>query len=376
MLNKLNLFYIKRIKLVNYRNYENVMVSFSPHFNLITGFNGEGKTNLVDAIYYACMTKSNFTSRDQYVVRSNEDFFRIETLFQKNDDKETIVTKVQPGKSKVIEKDQVAYKLLSEHIGSYPIVFIAPRDIRLINEVSAVRRSFINATLSQLNHEYLKALINYNRILKQRNALLKAGRHGSQIKDMIKVYDKEMQGHAELIFKERVSMIEMLSVKLNAYQNAISNNKEEVACSYVTKMLSNDWHDLMDQSFEKDVITKRTNEGIHKDDLLIQLDGVKAKAFGSQGQIKSIVLALKLSQYDIINHQNQTKPLIILDDLFDKLDAERVGKVLNCLRDETFGQIFITDTETERSMKIITDFDAECKVYQVREGLVDLINDA
>ena len=376
MLNKHNLFYIQRIKLVNYRNYGNVMVSFSPHFNLITGFNGEGKTNLVDAIYYACMTKSNFTSRDQYVVRSDESFFRIETQFKKQEEKEIIVTKVQPGKSKVIEKDEVAYKLLSEHIGAYPIVFIAPRDIRLINEVSAVRRSFINATLSQLNQDYLKALINYNRILKQRNALLKAGRHGRQIKDMIKVYDKEMQVHAELIFSQRTEMIETLSEKLGSYQKAISDDKEQVTCSYVSKMLNANWQDLMDQSFEKDVITKRTNEGIHKDDLLIQLDGVKAKAYGSQGQIKSIVLALKLSQYDIINHNNHTKPLIILDDLFDKLDAKRVGKVLNCLQDDAFGQIFITDTETERSLKIIADFEAEYCVYNVVDGRVDLIKES
>jgi DNA replication and repair protein RecF len=337
----------------------------------MTGLNGMGKTNILDAVYYLCMCKSHFNTTDTHLSLHGEDFFRLEGKFILEKSKKIkIVAKVQPRKSKVFESQDVAYEKLSEHIGKFPVVMIAPDDIALLTEGSEERRRLIDNTLSQLDRSYLQSLQVYNKVLEQRNALLKqfAQQH-SYDTALLAIYDSQLTAPAAYIHEQRKSLEQRLLPVFRHYYSVISGDREQPSFSYESGLHSNSLDQLLSDNREKDIILQRTSAGIHRDDLqFVFSDGNPAKRFASQGQLKSFLLAIKLAQYEVLRQLSGQNPILLLDDIFDKLDMERVRQLLTLLSGEHFGQLLITDTQEDRMLSIISDLRVEFKHFKVEDG--------
>lgn len=349
--------YLKQLILSNFKNYELASVNCSESINCIVGFNGMGKTNLLDAIYYICMGKSYFSQSDAHIVKNDQSFFRLEAHFQFLSSKEKVVAKVIPRKKKIFEHNEVPYQKLSEHVGLIPVVIVAPDDTNLINDGSEIRRKFLDNTLSQLDQRYLKELITYNKILQQRNAALKHFAEQQQFNpSLLQAYNKQLSGPAQYIFEKRKSFLLKFCPILEEMHKFISGKKETVHLNYRSDLEHTDLIKLLEDHSEKDRILCRTTKGIHKDELVFTIDKYPMKRFGSQGQLKTFILALKLAQYELLKLEKQTKPILLLDDIFDKLDRKRVQHLLQLLTGGDFGQIFITDTHDSRVEDIIQQF--------------------
>lgn len=343
----------------------------SSKLNCFVGQNGMGKTNLLDAIYYLCMGKSYFGLSDRYIVKKESIFFRLEGDFILNDkQKETIVAKVQPPKRKVLERNKIAYAKLAEHIGKYPVVIIVPDDTQLITEGSEVRRRFIDNTLSQLDADYLQKLIVYNHVLKQRNALLKQYEGRPAPEDLLLIYDQQLDEPASYIYAKRVAFIDAFMVPFNAAHKAISGGNEQVELVYNSVLKNNTLSSLLIESRERDRILQRTTKGIHKDNLVFTIEDQPLKRFGSQGQLKSFVLALKLAQYSFLKTAKEKQPLLLLDDVFDKLDPKRVSQLIDYILGGDFGQIFISDTDSDRIQRILDAQKVDPSIFHIVNGTV------
>lgn len=362
--------HLQQIKLTNFRNYEFQSIEFSDRLNLIAGLNGMGKTNLLDAIYYLSMGKSHFQSTEKNVVRKGEQFFRLEGhfLLEKT---EKIVAKVVPGEQKTIERNDNPYPRLSDHVGLLPVVFMTPDDTALALDGSEERRRFLDNTLCQLDHSYLEALVVYNRLLDKRNALLRQfSTNGTFNSLLLQTYDQQMEGPTVVIFEKRKWFIQQFQPVFNEFYARISNEKETVECNYRSQLEETELSDLLAKSQERDRVLLRTTIGVHKDDLHFQLKGFPLKRFASQGQLKSFVLAMKLAQYELLRQQKNKKPILLLDDLFDKLDDDRVSQLIELLVKGDFGQVFITDTHPERAEGIALGFGGAYKKLLVENGSV------
>lgn len=356
------------LKLVNFKNYETLKVRFSPQLNCFVGMNGMGKTNLLESIYYLCMTKSNFGTNDRQMVRQGETFFRIEGHFS---DKAKVVAKVIPGKQKQFERNDVTYGRLVEHIGQIPVVMIVPDDTKLVSEGSEERRRFIDNTLSQLESGYLKMLMAYNKVLKQRNAALKGmGKSGYYDDRLIQTYNDQLLEPADFIFKSRKKFISEFFPVFQRFYQIISDDAEQVSGAYVSKLENDTLKNLLAENEQKDRILMRTTVGIHRDDLKFTIGDNPLRKFGSQGQLKSFVLALKLAQFEFLKKQKNKKPLLLLDDIFDKLDRHRVAQLVGLLLDQDFGQIFITDTHENRLEKIVEQYGTNYRKFTVENGKI------
>jgi len=333
--------------------------------------NGMGKTNLLDAIYYCCMGKSHFGGQDRNVVRHEADFFRLEAHFFKKEKKEKIVAKVIPGKQKIIERNTVPYQRLAEHVGGFPVVIIEPGDTALALEGSGERRRFADNTLSQLDSHYLLQLIAYHKVLKQRNASLKQfSADGRFDASLIAAFANQLIEPAGIIHKKRIEFVEKLHPVFNDYYQIISGQAEAVDCRYESKLTGRDFSKLLQEASEKDRLLQRTTVGIHKDDLIFSLNGFPLKRFASQGQLKSYVLALKLAQYELLKKEKEVLPILLLDDIFDKLDTSRVEHLIGLLFEKDFGQIFITDTHQSRVEEIVENFGSSYKIFKIERGKV------
>ncbi len=358
--------YLKKIILTQFRNHSFQEINFCNGLNCITGKNGEGKTNILDSIYYICMCKSRLNGLDKYVVQHDEKFLRIEALFDKKNRQEKIVAKIQLGKPKIIEKNNAEYEKFSNHIGFLPIVAIMPDDTSLIKEGSEERRKFLDNTLSQIDREYLQHLIKYNRLLKQRNALLK--QFGENVDThLLSTYNDQMEIPAHYIFNKRKKFIIEFIPIFKKYYKKISNDSEEVNLSYQSQLLDQSFLECMKSCFQKDCFLQRTNSGIHKDDLIFYLGDNPMKRYASQGQLKSFVLSLGLARYEILKKNTSIFPILLLDDIFDKLDSSRVEQLLNLLSGDDFGQIFLTDTDKNRIKEIILNFNREFSIYTLKD---------
>lgn len=365
--------HLKELKLTNFKNYESQKLLFSKQLNCFVGKNGMGKTNLLDAIYYLCMSKSYAGINDKKLVIHDGDFFRLEGGFVLKKKKIKIVAKVIPGSSKVIEKNDVPYKKLMDHIGSFPVVMIVPDDTMLVSEGSEIRRKFMDNTLSQLEPLYLSGLIIYNKILKQRNALLKQFAIEKYYDEkLVETYNQQLLEPAELIFKSRNSFIKEFVPLFDQCYQKISGEQETVSCEYYSQLLNESLNTLLKQSAEKDSVLQRTTCGTHRDDLKFFLGGHSLKSFASQGQLKSFVLALKLAQYEMLRKHKKVEPILLLDDIFDKLDRFRVEHLISLLMENKFGQVFITDTHESRLQEIIEKFDSESKKFVIDSGTTTL----
>lgn len=328
-----------------------------------------GKTNLLDGVYYLCMGKSHLGGTDRNVVQRGKAFFRLEGLFSKNEKEEKVVVKVVPGQLKQIELNGKAWDRLSEHVGHFPVVFKAPDDSALALEGSEERRRFIDVTLCQLDPRYLEALITYNRLLDRRNATLKmASGHGMPDMTLVQAYADQMSAPAHYIFDCRKAFIEELEPLFNAHFSAISGGREHVYLHYRSQLQQDDFQTLMRSRLEKDRLLQRTTAGIHRDELLFELDDLPLKRFASQGQLKSFILALKMAQFDCLRLHKNTTPILLLDDLFDKLDDERVNHLIQRLVEGPFGQVFITDTHPDRAETIARRFGGAYGKFLIDKG--------
>ena len=372
--------FLKDIKLTNFKNYEFGNFDFSEKVNLIVGLNGVGKTNLLDAVYYACMCKSRFSGSDRNILRksiggeeSKADFFRLELNFLKKKKKEKVVAKVKPGNLKVFEINEVPGEKLADHIGNYPVVMVVPDDALLLLDGSESRRLLIDNVLSQMERPYLTALMTYNRILKQRNAALKGFIENKYYNvELVRAYNRQLIPPAETVHELRKDFIVQFNFYLAEFYKEISGDREQISCDYKSVLHEEKAASIFERNMEKDRLNGRTSEGIHKDDLVFKMSGLPLKRFASQGQLKSFVLAVKLAQYELLRLHKGITPLLLLDDIFAKLDNRRVSHLLRLLNDgktasgnNRFGQIFITDTHEDRGEEILESLGTNFKKFHL-----------
>lgn len=361
---------LTKLHITNYKNYDNLMIDFHPAFNIITGANGAGKTNLIDSIHYLGLARSYFQHRDLYTFRQGTKICRLAGHFIRTDKVVQYVIKLQKAQAKIVERNSKKYEKLVDHIGQIPVVMIAPKDQLLISEGSEERRKLIDATFSQIDPVYLRHLIQYKYVLKQRNQMLKANKFGYHDQALLDIYDEQLIQHGEYIFEKRLALLEELSpIFQNKYQ-LISGARESCSLKYKSKLKTDTFKTLLQANRDKDCVMQRTTVGIHKDDLAFYHAENMIRYVGSQGQQKSYILALKLAVHELIMQHTQIKPIILLDDIFDKLDGTRVRLLLDLLHQQDLGQVFITDTDTHRLNSIFKELNYEHFHYQVEDNKV------
>ncbi len=350
---------IREVSFTNFKNYSDVHFRFGPKFNLIHGLNGTGKTNLLDGIYYLCVGKSYFNPHDQKIVLYNESFFRLEGDVIKDNSNHKVIIKVKPGMLKELSVDGVVLERISAHLGFMPVVFSAPKDIDLIYGSGISRRRYIDHLLCQIDQAYLLSLVSYNHLLQMRNAALKAGY--KDLRRMISTYDEQMTPHANLIFEKRKWLSALIEPILLQTYLTLSDNRENVSLSYSSRISEYPFDILADMNWEADKNTMRTNGGIHKDDYHLEIKNMSAKEYGSQGQIKSLIFALHLSKYQVLSKEIGTTPILILDDVFDKLDENRLARLMEILTLPEYGQIFLSHTTGKR----VSDFISPIQLNEI-----------
>jgi DNA replication and repair protein RecF len=357
---------INKLSLINFKNHSEQSFDFSPQINCFVGNNGVGKTNILDALHYLSVGKSFLGNSDLNNIKSEEDFFVIESEIQ-NDDKEDIIKILLPRESKkLIKKNDKAYDRLADHIGYLPSVMISPYDSNLISDSGESRRKFLDAMISQTDSAYLFDLIQYQKTILQRNALLKNFAKNRYFdKDSLEIYDDPISNFGTRIFEKRKEFVEKLNPIVQHYYDIISGGKEKVSVVYESHLAENTFQALLAESIDKDRALTYTSKGIHKDDLIFEMNGNAIKKIGSQGQQKSFLVALKLAQINRIKELTGKSPILLLDDIFDKLDDTRVSQLIELVNKENFGQIFITDTHKERTENVVKRIHEESKIFEI-----------
>ena len=345
--------FLRRLNLFNFKNYEEAEFNFSDGANALTGLNGSGKTNVMDAIHYLCLCKSYFNAADSHSIRYNESFFSISGAFDLNGQQEEILVSVKAGQKKIVKRNQKEYPRLGDHIGLLPIVMEAPVDQELITGGSEERRKLMDSIICQYDHNYLDNLVTYNRVLLQRNALLKqAARGGYSDASLWQVWDEQLAHFGHKVHAARKDFLMQFVPLFTDSYKYLSGESEVADITYNSSLDKEPLDTILTKNLQKDLVLQYTSSGIHKDDLLLNLNGYPVKRTGSQGQQKSVILALKLAQFQIIKQSKGIKPLLLLDDIFDKLDLTRITRLMELVSKETFGQLFITDTQEEHVRKI------------------------
>lgn len=361
--------FLQSLSLVNFKNYAQVEVNFSSKINCFTGNNGVGKTNILDAIYYLSFCKSFFTSIDSMNVRHGDSLFVINGNYDFENHSESIYCGFEQGKKKKFKRNKKEYERLADHIGLIPLVMISPYDINLILGGSEERRKFIDGIISQFDREYLFDLQNYNKALVHRNHLLKQyGKSGYLDTEVLELYDMQLVENGTRIFTKRTHFLKEIKPVFQKYFTHISQGKEQVSLSYYSHLQDAQFDLLLKNSREKDKTTRYTTHGIHKDDLELKLGDYPIRKLGSQGQQKSYLVALKLAQFEYIQKLCGFKPILLLDDIFDKLDSDRVEQIIKLVAQNSFGQIFITDTNPERVNKVLRQIKGEYFHYLVDDA--------
>lgn len=357
---------LKSLSLLNYKNFDAYKVDFDAKINCFVGQNGVGKTNILDAIYHLSFGKSYFNPLASQNIKHNEDFFVVDGLYEKNERHEKIIISLKKGQKKVIKRNGKAYDRFSDHIGFLPLVIISPADRDLIIDGSEIRRKFIDGVISQSDKSYLKCLLNYSKILSQRNALLKYFALNNNFnKDSLEVYNQQLIDYGISIYNKRKMFLEVFVPIFKSRYKSISNNNEIVELQYRSQLHDNPLSDLFNININKDRMLQYTSVGVHKDDLDFSINGYPVKKFGSQGQQKSFLIALKLAQFDFIKKQSGDTPILLLDDIFDKLDEQRVSQIIKLVNNENFGQLFISDTHVERTEKAIRRVHQSYQMFQL-----------
>ena len=357
---------LKSLNLLNYKNFDALTVEFDAKINCFVGANGVGKTNILDAIYHLSFGKSYFNPIASQNIRHEEDFFVVDGLYEKNERSEKVIVSLKRGQKKIIKRNGKAYDRFSDHIGFLPLVIISPADRDLIIEGSDTRRKFMDGVISQSDKGYLEALLNYSKILAQRNALLKYFALNNNFnKDSLDVYNEQLNEYGSIIYNKRKTFLDAFTPIFKNRYKAISNNSEVVDLQYNSQLNNSTLMELFETSINKDRMLQYTSTGIHKDDLDFSIKNYPIKKFGSQGQQKSFLIALKLAQFDFIKAQSGVTPLLLLDDVFDKLDEQRVAQIIQLVNDENFGQLFISDTHADRTEKAIKSVHQTYQIFQL-----------
>lgn len=366
---------LERLTLYNFKNYSEAELAFSHHVVCFTGNNGSGKTNLLDAIHYLCSCRSFFNAIDSQNIQNGHEQASITGEFMRDEMPEQIICGLRKNQRKVFKRNFKEYDKLADHIGLLPVVIITPYDIELIWEGSEIRRKFLDATISQQSKAYLDALMAYNHALLQRNNLLKSfGQRGGYAYELLEPWDYLLIEHGTFIFEERKKFLAEFAEDFKEVYQTICNGKEQTDITYESELLNQPLERLLNDSREKDRILERTTCGIHKDDLSFSINNQPIKKFASQGQQKSFLFAMKFAQYQFIKHHQNHRPILLLDDLFDKIDESRMMQILHWIKENNAGQVFITDTHHTRIPELLQGLDIAHESWQVADGMVQKVS--
>jgi DNA replication and repair protein RecF len=362
--------FLQELKLFNFKNYREANLPLDNQLNCFLGRNGSGKTNLLDAMHYLSFTKSAINLSDAQNIKLGETQFIIKGTFKVQGKLKEVVCSYQQSQKKVVKEDGQDYVKFSDHVGKYPLVLIAPQDIELIWDGSEVRRKFFDSLLSQIDHAYLEDLIVYTTYLKQRNSALKLiAERGTTDHDLLASYNQKIIPSARRIFSKRGEFLkEFLPVFQQHYENLSDSKYEAMSIQYRSDLEGNDFEGLLDRNLNRDIALQRTTAGIHRDDFLFLLNANEVKRYGSQGQQKSFLIGLKLAEFQCIAERKKFKPLLLLDDIFDKLDDNRIRKIMQFVANGMFGQLFITDARPARCMELIKDARLKAGLVQIENG--------
>lgn len=368
--------HLKSIHLINFKNYEEAEFTLSSNVNCFVGKNGSGKTNILDAVYYLSLCKSYLNVMDRQNIRFDQPFFSIQGNWVKDDSEINIHCAVKSGAKKVFKRNKKEYEKLADHIGQFPVVMISPYDRDLISEGSELRRKWMDGIISQFDRQYLDDIQKYAKVLEQRNALLRnMYDHGLFDRESIEVWNDQMIRLGNAIHEKRRSFLEEFIPVFQERYNFIGLEEEDVHLEYRSQLNDMAFEKLLELYERKDALTHYSNAGVHKDDLVFTIKGHPIKKFGSQGQQKSFIIALRLAQYDWLKRHLNVKPVLLLDDIFDKLDQTRVKKLLDLVSNHYFGQVLVTDTEEERLRAIFRNEDIELRLFRVDSGKITEVMD-
>lgn len=367
--------HIKHLNLVNFKNIAQAEIEFSDGINCFVGHNGAGKTNVLDALYYLSFCKSYFNSIDSQNILHGQEFMVVQGLYWRQDEDEQIYCGLKKSQKKHFKRNKKEYNKLSDHIGFLPLVMISPSDEQLINDGSDLRRKYIDGVISQYDKPYLDDLMRYNRSLQQRNATLKSMKDsGNRNMDMLDLWDEQLSSLADKIYLKRDAFIKELVAVFQKHYAYVSAGNEEISLGYISNLQEGSLKKQLIENRSKDLILGYTSKGVHKDDLEMMLSGYPIKKIASQGQKKTFLIALKLAQYEFIHRHNGIKPILLLDDIFDKLDSQRSGRLLQLVSEDMFNQIFITHTSSETLLDTVEQTGKSFKMFNVESGEILEIN--
>lgn len=357
--------YLKKLVLINFKNIAQAEITLSERLNCFVGDNGAGKTNVLDAVYYLSMSKSALTMTDGQSVRHGEDFFVVEgTYAGDSGSSDTVNCSFLRRSGKVLKLNGKEYDRMADHVGRFPVVMVSPQDSVLITDAAEERRRYLNAFLSQLDRDYLASLMRYNAVLAERNRFLKS----SSDEQMLQIYDMQLADHAARIYERRRDIIERMRPLVAEFYRQLSGDREQVEIEYRSELASASMGELLLASRERDIVNGFTTSGVHRDDMSLRIGGYPLRKYGSQGQQKSFLMSLKLAQYRILAEVRGERPLLLLDDLFDKLDTSRVENLLTLVAGDDFGQIFITDCNRSRLETILSRAGEKYALFMVEGG--------
>lgn len=363
--------HLKSLQIINFKNYEEAYLELNPGINCFIGMNGAGKTNILDAVHYLSMCKSYLNTIDRQNIRFDQQFFSIIGGFETNEKNYEIHCALKVGAKKVFKKNKKEYEKLAEHIGLFPTVIISPYDKDLISEGSELRRKWMDGIISQSDKGYLNDIQKYAKILVQRNALLKhMYENGFFERESMEVWNEQLVAVGKRIFQKRTDFLNDFIPVFQQHYNSIGSENELVALEYRSQLHEDSFENLLKNSERKDALSHYTNVGTHKDDLNFLIKGHPVKKFGSQGQQKSFVIALRLAQYDWLKRNLLLKPILLLDDVFDKLDRNRVQRLMDLVSSDFFGQVLVTDTDEERIRQTFESNQLNGNVYKIEQGAV------
>lgn len=356
---------LKRLSLLNFKNLSQTDIALSEGINCFVGDNGAGKTNVLDAIYYLSMSKSAFTMTDGQSVRHGEEFFFTEGTYSTDGGgQEQVVCSFSRRTGKVLKRNGKEYDRVADHVGLFPVVIVSPRDTDLITDAAEERRRYLNGFISQLDRVYLNSIMRYNAVLTERNRFLK----GSSDEAMLQIYDMQLAEHGTRVYEARQKMVERMQPMVAEYYRTLSDDREQVEIEYRSELQEMPMQDILLRARERDIVNQFTTAGVHRDDLVFRIGGYPLRKYGSQGQQKSFLIALKLAQYRLLAEATGEKPILLLDDLFDKLDMGRVEQLLTIVSHDDFGQICITDCNKVRLESTLARAEKEYALFTVEGG--------
>lgn len=353
------------IDIIDFKNIAEQHLTLSPGINCFVGDNGAGKTNILDAVHFLSLARSMHTLTDAQSIRHGQEAFLLDGRLHRDDTRpEQIVCSYTRRSGKVLKYNGKEYDKLSEHVGRVPIVVVSPADTALISDSAEERRRYLNRFISQIDRRYMNALIRYNAALQERNKLLKT----SPSEEMLLIYDSMLEATADIIYEGRKSLVESLRPLVEEYYALLAEKRETIGIEYRSELQTTPLKELLLASRQRDIVNEHTCVGIHRDDMILNIGGYPLRKFGSEGQQKSFLIALKLAEYTLLAQHTEEKPILLLDDLFDKLDMRRVAQLLRLVAGDIFGQIFITDCNKHRLESTLQEAGAEYKLFTIAEG--------